>query len=161
MRILSKAFFFLSLAFFSIHNATAQKTPNKKPVATQQKFKPPKLHTSLSTYQDSVVVPVEVAENLLSMPLKIYDDKKTEYIVSSYQFMYKKRTVTEDEKTGQVSPASSIVANRFRVTPLPQMWIDQVGQQIKSGEELYFFDVIAKDAEGRIMFASNLKIITQ
>lgn len=161
MGILSKVILLSATAFFLVSTTIAQKTPTKKPVATTQKFKPPKLHTFLGAIKDSATIPVDVAENIIGLPLKIYDDKRTEYTVSSYQFLYKKRTVTEDEKTGQVSPSSSMVSDRFTATPLPEIWINQIKEQVNKGEELYFFDVIAKDAQGRVMYASNLKIITQ
>lgn len=161
MRILLKLSLFFVINLVLLSTVTAQKPTNKKPAATVQKTKPPKLTTVLATYKDSVVIPLEAAVNAIATPLKIYDDKKTEYTVSSYQFLYRKRTVTEDEISGKVSPASSVVSNFFKVTPLPQLWLDQVRDQLKSGEELYFFDVIAKDAQGRVMYASNLKIITQ
>jgi hypothetical protein len=161
MRILSKAFLFSVAICFCIQHTTAQKPTNKKPVAAIQKFKPPKLYTYIGTYKDSVSIPVEAAENVIAQPLKIYDDKKVEYTVSSYQFLYRKVTVTEDEQSGKVSPASSVVAQRFTSTPLSALWLDQVREQLKPGEELYFFDVIAKDSQGRVMYANNLKIMTR
>jgi len=161
MRILSRVILFSAAVFFLVNTGTAQKTPNRKPGSTTQKFKPPKLYTYLGAVKDSVTIPVDVAENIIGLPLKIYDDKKTEYTVSSYQFLYKKRTVTEDEQTGKVSPATSMVSDRFTVTPLPPVWVTQIKEQVNKGEELYFFDVIAKDAQGRVMYAPNLKIITQ
>ena len=101
-----------------------------------------------------------VPEQMVKMKLKpdFFDDKKGVYTVSSYQFLYKKKGVTENEETGKVSPTTTIVSQRFKTTPLPQVWIDNVRQEVKSGEELYFFDVIAKDAQGRVMYAPDFKI---
>jgi hypothetical protein len=152
----TKFFFLAIMCSFLVMIATAQKTT--KPA---QKFKPPALHTSLGTYRDSVTIPVQEAERIIALPLMIYDAKKVGYIVSSYNFLYKRRVVTEDEKTGKVSPASSISSSLFTATPLPALWVDQVREKLKPGEELYFFDVIAKDAQGRVMYAPNLKILTQ
>jgi hypothetical protein len=120
-------------------------------------FKPPKLFTYIAGYKDSVGITVDEAENIITMPLKIVDAKKTEYTVSSYQFLYRKKGVTEDEATGKVSPVTSISSERFKISPLPAVWIDNIKSQLKKGEELYFFDVIAKDAQGRVMYASDLK----
>jgi hypothetical protein len=129
-----------------------------KPVA---KYKVPTLFTQLGGLRDSVNITVQEAENIIGQPLKIYDDKKGTYTISSYQFLYRKRGVTENEETGKVTPITSIVSNRFKVTPLPDTWTNQVKEQVKSGEELFFFDVIAKDAQGRIMYAPNLKIMVK
>jgi hypothetical protein len=125
------------------------------------KFKPPQLFTQLGTYRDSVQVTVAEAEALTSQTLKIFDGAKGTYTVSSYIFIYKKIGVTEDEQTGKVSPTSNIVANTFKVTPLPQVWIDQVRDQVKAGDELHFVDVIAKNSKGQIMYAPNLKLIVR
>ena len=161
MRILVKAISFFVLSFFVASNLNAQKPTDKKPGTTAVKFKPPKLYTFLGTYKDSVTVPVTIGESIVGAALKIYDDKKTAYSISSYQFMYKKKTVTEDENTGKVTPANSIASDRFKTTPLPQLWINKLREDLKAGDELYFFDVIAKDAKGMVMYASNLKIIIQ
>ena len=136
---------------------TAQKKPASKGKAVT-KFKAPKLQTFLGTYKDSAGVSAAEANNLIATPLKITDAKKNEYSISSYQFVYKKRGVTEDEKTEKISPVTTISADRFKVSPLPAVWVNTIQQQLKAGEEFFFFDVIAKDAQGRVMYAPNLKI---
>lgn len=142
----------------TVTTVSAQKP---KPAVTShpvQKFKPPKLTSMLGIRSDSATVEVEEALQLINLPLKITDDKKNSYSISSYQVMYKRKGVTEDEETGKVSPASTSVAQLFRETPLPAIWKKVLTEQIQSGEELYFFDIIAKDAQGRYMFAPDLKI---
>lgn len=129
-----------------------------KPVA---KYKVPKLFTQIGGLRDSVSIPVSEAENIIGQPLKIFDDKKGVYTISSYQFLYRKRGVTENEETGKVTPITSIVSSLFKITPLPDTWLTQVREQVKPGEELFFFDVIAKDALGRVMYAPNLKIMVR
>ena len=124
-------------------------------------YKVPKLYTQLGEFRDSVSITMAEAEKSVGQELKIFDDKKGVYTVSSYQFLYKKKGVTENEETGKVSPTTTIVSQRFKTTPLPQVWIDNVRQEVKSGEELYFFDVIAKDAQGRVMYAPDFKIKVQ
>lgn len=138
----------------------AQRTPGKPAAKPFQKIKPPKLQTTLGTYKDSVGVPVSVADKLIGMPIKIYDDNKVEYAVSSYQFLYRKREVSEDE-SGKAIPATSVSSDRFKISPLPDLWVNLIRQRVKSGEEFYFFDVIAKDSQGRVMYASDLKITIQ
>ena len=129
-----------------------------KPVV---KFKPPKLYTQLGGFRDSVSVSVSDAEKIVGESLRIFDDKKGVYTISSYQFLYRKRGVTENEETGKVSPITSIVSKRFTATPIAQTWIDIVREQVKAGEELFFFDVIAKDSQGRIMYAPDFKVLVK
>lgn len=133
-----------------------------KPTAVKstkfQKFTPPKLTSMLGIRTDTASVYREEAVQLVKLPLKVTDDKKNVYTISSYQLMYKRRAVTEDEQTGKVSPVISNVSDLFRETPLPALWIKILTEQMRTGEELYFFDIVAKDAQGRLMFAPELKI---
>jgi hypothetical protein len=149
-----KFFKLLLLAFvlLSSHQLLAQTKP--APV----KFKPPKLFTQMGGFRDSVTLSVQEAENIINQPLKIFDDKKGLYTISSYQFLYRRKVVTEDEATGKPIPTSSMVAGTFKVTPMPDIWVNSVKEQVRPGEELYFFDIIAKDAQGRVMYAPDFKI---
>ena len=143
----------LSIAAFSQKPATGN--------SSTQKFKPPKTYSSLGSYKDSSSITVAEAERIISLPLKIVDDKKMEYKVSSYQFMYKRKAVTEDEKTGKVSPTTSISADRFTASPLPELWIKTIRERVTSGEELFFFDIIVKDSQGRVMYAPNIRLLVK
>lgn len=156
-----KKIFFLLAVLFSTQVLLAQKKPaSKSTITTFKKIKPPKLQTFLDVYKDSVGVPLSVAEKIIGLPLKIYDDKKVEYAISSYQFLYRKLGVTEDAE-GKAIPATSISTERFKIAPIPELWINLIRQQLKAGEEFYFFEVIAKDAQGRVMYAPDLKITIQ
>lgn len=145
------------LMTFSVLMAQRTKPPVQKP-AVVQKFKAPKVKSYWGNYSDSATLTVREALNLLSLPLMITGEDKTNYAVNAYHFLYKKRGVTEDEETGKVTPITTIASDLFRATPLPEVWITSVSQQLRSGEELYFFDVIAKDSLGHIFFAPTLKI---
>ena len=142
--------------------AVAQNTkPVKAKEVLVQKFKPPKLKTALGTRTDSVSISVDEAAQLITLPLTITDDKKINYTIASYQCMYKRRGVTEDEVSGKVSPVKSIVAQTFKTTPLSDIWKKIINEELKAGEEIFFFDVVVKDPQGRLMFAPNLKLVTQ
>lgn len=141
--------------------AVAQKPkPGAKDIPAQ-KVKPPKLKSSLGNRSDSATVSVDEATLLVKLPLTITDDKKTAYSISSYQCLYKRKAVTEDEVTGKVSPINSTVAQLFKTTPLSDIWIKTIADQLKPGEEILFFDIVAKDAQGHLMFAPNLKLTVQ
>jgi len=161
MRILFKAIYITAMIFFSVLTGIAQKPAGKNPVTANQKFKAPKLYITLGSFKDSSFISVEQAEAIISMPLKIADAKNNQYSISSYQFIYKQRVVTEDEQTGKMSPTTSISSDRFKTTPLPELWINTIRDELKSGEELFFFDIIVKDTQGRVMYAPDLKIIVQ
>ena len=151
-------FTLLLISLFTVQVAVAQKKQPKNQVSTVKKFKQPKLKTFLEGYSDSVSVTVTEAEKIIASPLKVIDAKNNAYTLTYYQFMYTRKVVTEDEKTGKALPAVSKVADHFTSSPLPDIWVNTIRQQVKAGEELHFFDVIVKDTQGRSMYASELKI---
>ncbi len=147
----------LLLVFTSLVAQTPKANNKVSPV---QKFVPPKVKTFWGGHNDSASVTVDEAVQLLTFPIKITDDKKNAYGISSYQFLYRKVGVigAEESESGKTTFSSTVVADLFRTTPLPDIWVKSVGTQLKSGEELYFFDVVAKDAQGHFFFAPTLKI---
>jgi hypothetical protein len=123
------------------------------------KFKPPVVKSYLSTYTGSdVSVSVEEAKSIISLPLKVLDESKNNYTVNSYQFIYKRIGVVMDDTSGKITPESDIVAQQFTSTPLSSIWINTIKDELHAGEELYFFDIIVKDNQGRLFFAPELKI---
>lgn len=143
---------------FTVSIAVAQ--PNK-PTTPIQKFKPPKVKTAWGRCVDSIRITREEAIQLISIPLRVTDMQNKAYTISSYQLAYTRVTVTEDETTGKVLPATEMVSDRFTATPLPQIWQDNIKARVKKGERFYFFDVIVKDAQGRLFFAPELKVYIQ
>jgi hypothetical protein len=155
----------LLIIFISIGFTVMAQPPKKTVVKTNavKGFKPPKLYTRLGNYKDSATIFVEEGTQLVATPLKITDDKNAKYTISSYQFMYKKIGFAveenEDGPTDKTKPTTTISADLFKTTPLPKIWITTVQEQLQKGEEFYFFDVIVKDEQGRLMFAPTLKLI--
>lgn len=159
MRLIKIIFLFL-LSTGAVFSSQAQKN-NTRRTNSSAGYKPPKLYTSLGDYTDSATVNAGDTQNIIAMPLTVTDAGKNIYTVTSYQFLYRQNVVTEDEETGKASEASSILSERFKTTPLPERWINKIRENLKTGELLYFFDIIAKDSHGRVMYAPGLKITVQ
>jgi hypothetical protein len=143
------------------NRATAQTSPaNVKPgtITKVAKFKPPVVKTFLGRNSDTADVTVDEANRLINLPLKIIDEKNNIYTISSYQFMYKKKGVIQNEETGKREIVFTTVADLFKTTPLPQVWRSNIGGGTQTGEELYFFDIIVKDKLNRLFYAPNVKI---
>lgn len=156
-----KYLFFLCCLCFAA-GTMAQNKPVKPVAKPVQKFMPPKLYTSIGFKKDSVITAgVDEVTSLINQPLVITDDKKNTYTVSSYQCIYKRKAVTEDEESGKVSPITSIVAQRFSTTPLSEVWRKTISEQLKAGEEISFFDIVVKDAQNHLMFAPAIKILVK
>lgn len=122
------------------------------------KFKPPTVKTFLGSHKNGDSVSPGEAAQLLAMPLKIQDDKKAEYEIDSYQFLYRKKGVIENEDNGKKETTLTISSARFFTTPLTKIWIDNVGNNLKKDEQLYYFDIVVKDKQGRRFNAPEIKI---
>ena len=153
----------LSLFLFTALHASAQVKPVKKPTTgTIQKWKPPKVKTFLAKFTGTnAVCSAEEGRQIITLPLRITDDKNNSYAISSYQLAYKRQGVKEDENTGEMSPATDLVAERFTETPITGIWKTSIIEQLKKGEELFFFDVIVSDGKNHRFFAPDLKITIQ
>jgi len=132
------------------------------PVITKvPKFKPPAVKSYLGINTNGAVVTKEEASQLITLPLKITDEKKNIYSIDSYHFLYKKKGVIQDEETGRKSITFTNLADMFKTTPLPKVWVDNLKNGFQKDEELYFFDIIVKDNKDRKFFAPDLKITIQ
>ena len=146
------------ILLFISTNLFAQKPITAKPTAFV-KFKAPKLTSLLGGFKDTMYVAPQMADSIIGLPLKVTDAKNNVYAISSYQFLYKKIVTTEDEATGKTSKTSSIKSSLFKTSPLPVLWLNAVRENLNPGEEFFFFAIVVKDPQGRIMYAPDLKLI--
>ena len=135
--------------------AGVQAQPPAKPAP---KFKPPVVKVYLGGHPHGDSISKETAKLLLPLPLKILDSKNTEYLVENYQFLYKKKSYVQDPETGKIQEVFTMSADIFKETPLPKVWIENVGLKLQKGEEFYFFDIIVKDKQGNRFLAPNYKL---
>jgi hypothetical protein len=154
---------FGSLMAFSVLMAQRTKPVAQKPSAVSVK---PVLKISLGNISDSTAVSVDELVHLISLPLKITDANNNTYAIVTYNLVYTKQDVTENEENleqqiTKAYPTSSKVAGKFATTPIPDLWVASISQQLKPAEELFFYDVVVKDAQGKFRFAPNLKIKTK
>ncbi len=145
--------FILLSAFVSSSYAQTRDTIIREP-----KFKPPVVKTYLGVNQNGAQVTADEGVQLVGLPLKVVDAKNNQYPVVSYQFLYRQKSFVRDDETGKAKEVFTIAADRFNSTPLPKIWIDNIRRQLQKDEQLYFFDIVVKDKEGRQFFAPELKI---
>ena len=134
---------------------------NKETITKEPKFKPPVVKTYLGVNQNGAKVTVDEGTQLVGLPLKVVDVEKNTYSVDSYQFLYKRKSFIRDEETGKTQEVFTISADRFNSTPLPKVWVDNISNSLQKDEQLYFFDIVVKDKQGRRFFAPELKITIQ
>ena len=155
MKIILKYSLF-TLLFFAVASVSfAQENPL---ITKVPKFKPPVVKTYLGEKQNGAQVTADEGSQLIGMPLKIIDQKKNEYTIASYQFLYRQKSIVQNDETGKKEITFTIAADRFDSTPLPKVWIDNIQRHLQTDEQLYFFDILVKDKEGRRFFAPELKI---
>ena len=154
MKVFIKIFLF-SLLLFPAGYLVAQ---NKEKIIKEPKFKPPVVKTFLGINQNGALVTADEGDQLAGLPLKITDAKNNQYTVVSYQFLYRQKSFIMDDETGKKEQVFTLSADRFNSTPLPKVWVDNIKQRLQSDEQLYFFDIVVKDKEGRQFFAPELKI---
>ncbi|MEP6584077.1 MAG: hypothetical protein ABJA90_07410 [Ginsengibacter sp.] len=151
---------FLTGAFASSFSYAQE--PQKKPAITKiAKFKPPVVKSALGVNTNNSGVTVDEANQLIALPLKITDAQNNSYLIDSYNFLYKRKGVVEDEETGRKQIKFTTVSDVFRKTPLPKVWIDNIQNGFQKDEEILFFDIVVKDKTGRRFFAPDLKITIQ
>jgi hypothetical protein len=153
-----KSFTTVLLLCVSITNYAQRPKPTSNLYA---KFKVPKLICSLGGYKDSSFVSPQIAEAIIGAKINVVDTKTVAYTVSSYQFLYRKIVVSEDEATGKAYNTTSVKSSFFKESPLPTIWLSMVREKLRPGEEIIFFDIIVKDAQGRVMYAPNLKLLVK
>ena len=156
--MLSKRISFLFIVLFTIQYSLFAQSTVKPGITNVAKFKPPAVQTFLGRNINGAAVTIEEANQLVNLPLKITDDKSNVYTILSYQFLYKKKSIVENEQTGKREAVFTTVADLFKTTPLPEIWRTNLSGTLQKGEELYYFDIIVKDKLNRKFFAPALKI---
>ncbi|RNI34043.1 hypothetical protein EFY79_17180 [Hanamia caeni] len=157
MKFYLRTFFCFCLVACS-YNLFAQ---NKEIISKEPKFKPPVVKTYLGVNQNGAEVTLDEGIQLVGLPLKITDEKNNQYPVISYQFLYRQKSYILNDESGKKEKVFTISANRFKETPLPKLWVDNIRQRLQPEEQLYFFDIVVKDKEGREFFAPEIKITTK
>jgi hypothetical protein len=155
MKIILKYFLCICLFAATTKISFAQQ---KEVITKVQKFKPPVVKTYLGVNQNGAKVTADEGNQLIALPLKIVDAQNHNYLISSYRFLYRKKSVILNDETGKKEETFSITADRFNSTPLPKVWINNIQGRLQPEEQLYFFDIVVKDKQGRDFFAPELKI---
>ncbi len=161
MKLYPRQFFLFFICAFTGFFSLAQQSQKKGDITKVAKFKPPVVKSFLGINANGAAVTTEEANQLITLPLKITDAQNNTYSIDSYHFLYKRKGVIENEETGRQQVTFTTVADLFKTTPLPKIWIDNIQNGFQKGEELHFFDIVVKDKGGRKFFAPDLKITIQ
>lgn len=146
----------LTLIFFSFA-AAAQVTivKNKTP------FKPPVVQSFLGVHAGSDTVQLEEAAQIIKLPLVVKDGKGNTFKIENYRFLYRRKGFIENAETGRPEVHYTTVAARFDTVSLPKIWLQNIGLTLQSGDELFYFEILAADKEGKLFYAPDVKIIVR
>ena len=133
----------------------------KEVITKVKKFKPPVVQTIWGNSTNNAKVSRDEAIKMLSLPIKIIDSTRQNYTVDNYRFLYRSKSFIENEQTGKKEISFTVTSDKFTTTPLSKVWIDNLKRSLLPDEELFFFDVLVKDNQGRLFFAPDLKITIQ
>lgn len=154
---------FLFICSISLLCSTAQAQASR----VKLKVKPPKFTTQWGRLTaDTSTVFKEEATQLVAIPFKVLDDKNKPVEIASYSVLFKHNTVTEidDENgnsTGKTKPTISTKIQTFKTTPLPQLWITILQEEMRKGDEVYIFDILVKRADNKVVFAPPMLLKIQ
>lgn len=140
-----------------------QTATKPKPAATTTKKALYIFRTSWGGYQGvQNVVSAQQIKAMLSQPLVITNPGNTvTFTFSSFRLAYTKLDHAEDEQTGASTTSTNMIGDRFTTSTLPELWQNNIAENIHKGETLYFYDVIVMDTQGRRFFAPDLKFTVE
>jgi hypothetical protein len=151
--------FFFLLAFFSLAaSSIGQTKPTPKPAI---KGKVPVVTASLGGMQ-SGTYGVGAGKILIDSALVLKDEKGRTYAISRCSFMYKRKMVHVDESSGEkvVKTSWEYLAKELRNNEqLDDFWRSTIKEDLKSGEELIFGNIMADTKQGYMVPVKTLKII--
>lgn len=134
---------------------------DKSVLTKVKKFKPPVVQTMWDKSKNDAKISKVDAVKMLYLPIKIVDSGNHNYTVDSYGFLYRSKSMVDNDQTGKKEVLFTITGDKFIKTPLSKVWIDNIKDNLQPDEQFIFFDVLAKDEQGRIFSAPDLKITIQ
>ncbi|MEO6818097.1 MAG: hypothetical protein ABI266_07150 [Ginsengibacter sp.] len=147
--------------FLMIVPSLLSKGQEKSVITTVKKFKPPVVQTTWGNSKSDAKVTKDEAVKMLSLPIKIIDSSGRNYTIDNYRFLYRSKSLVENEQTGQKEVSFTVTSDKFVTSPISKIWIDNIVNGLQSDEQFFLFDVMVKDDKGRLFFAPDLKITIQ
>lgn len=104
----------------------------------------------------SNTLPASMMKKLLDSSLHARDKKGVGHPVVAFRFGYRTHNTFLNDTTGKSQSAASYFSFQFYTSRLDSIWRKRVGEQLKSGDELFFDKIIARDSKGVQYLSSPL-----
>lgn len=150
---------FMAASFFCSFPGQAQQK-NRAEKNTAAKTMSPVFKSTLGNVLSNTV-PASVMKSLLDSSLHARDKKGALHPVVAFRFGYQTHNTFLNDTTGKSQTAPSYFSFQFYNNRLDSIWRKRVGEQLKSGDELFFDRIVAKDPKGVQYLASPLHFVVQ
>lgn len=92
-------------------------------------------------------VPVVTFKNLLTKnaAIKVKDQKGNEYEVVSFEVMWKRKDISDDDKTGTPKVIYYNVGETMKGNQFNKQWLNELAKSLQPGEEIYFSTILYFD----------------
>lgn len=109
----------------------------------------------------SNTLPSSMMKQLLDSSLHARDKSGHLRPVVSFRFGYKTSDTFLNDTTGRAETSPLYFSFQFYSNRLDSVWRNEVGKQLKAGDELFFEKIIAKDDKGVQYLSSPLHFIVK
>ncbi|WP_326994070.1 hypothetical protein [Chitinophaga sp. 212800010-3] len=134
--------------------ATPKGHPAAAAVANQ---KPKKLRSTWGIFLSDTLSKTEVIK-LLDSALVVRDEKNVRYPVISFALTYEKHEPYLNDTTGQVAVYKDYTGENFKSATLSPLWSNGLKDQLKSGDILYFDEIIVRYTGDKLYKAPPIQI---
>lgn len=101
-------------------------------------------------------IPVSFAKSLLNLPIRVHDNRQRSCPVVSFSFGYETFATYTNDTTGMPQKTPSYISYPFNSDRLDSLWRTRIGDELKSGDQLYFDHIIVRDTTGAFHLSSPL-----
>jgi hypothetical protein len=101
------------------------------------------------------------ARAVLLTPLKVTDDKGTEYTITRFRFSYRQNSAFQDSSGNIVRNSQLFTRDYFNTNLVDSTWSRIISFELQPGEAFTVDGVVVKDAKGAKMLAPNLELTIQ
>ncbi|TAN15334.1 MAG: hypothetical protein EPN37_09640 [Chitinophagaceae bacterium] len=102
------------------------------------------------------LLPASFAKSLLDKPLIVRDQEHQSFPVISFSFGYQAYGTYVNDTTGLPEKTSTYISFPFNSDRLDSLWRTRIGNELKTGDQLYFDHIIAEDKNGSYHLSSPL-----
>lgn len=144
-----------TLLFFALVVSAQAQTQKSKP-STPAENTLPKVAVSIAGYKGGNITG-DMLSGIIDSSLTVKDAKGITYEVVRFRVLYKFKSTYDDPETGQKKTFNDMRTNDFvNTTRISDLWRQSIKDNVKTGDEMIFDNVIVKLKNGTKLMAPPL-----